>query len=59
MKYLIFLLFASVAIAQTEFQVRCENGYCIMRESDLVRLQSVINALVNRIHELQERGGCS
>lgn len=64
MKYWPILLLGTVflvaaAFAQTEFMVRCQDGYCIMREADLVKLQQVINALVERIHQLQDRGSCS
>ena len=55
----LFVLVVAVAYAQTEFAVMCQNGYCTMREADLVKLQSIINALVDRLEQLQARGGCS
>lgn len=64
MKYWPLILLSTVfvvaaAYAQTEFMVRCQDGYCIMREADLMQLQKIVNALVERINELQERGSCS
>ena len=53
------LLVVAAVYGQTEFQVRCENGYCTMREVDLDRLQQIINAMVNRIQELQAKTGCT
>ncbi len=56
---LIVVLIVASAYAQTEFMVSCQDGFCIMRESDLERLQQIINALVNRIEELKDKTGCS
>ena len=55
----VFALCVAVAYAQTEFAVQCENGLCVLRESDLMKLQQIINALVDRIQELQDKGGCT
>ncbi len=55
----LLVLVVAIAYAQTEFQVVCQNGLCTMRETDLERLQEIINALVNRIQELQGKSGCS
>jgi hypothetical protein len=52
------LAFVGFAFAQTEFQVVCSEGICQMRESDLEKLQAIINALVERIYELQGKSGC-
>ena len=54
---LAILFQAMPALSQTEFLVACENGVCHIREADLLRLQSVINALVERITELQGKCG--
>ena len=53
------LAFVGFAFAQTEFQVVCSEGICQMRESDLEKLQAIINALVERIYELQGKSGCT
>ena len=55
----LFVLVVSAAYAQTEFMVACQGGVCQIKESDLVKLQSIINALIGRVEELQARGGCS
>ena len=47
------------AYAQTEFMVACQNGICQIKESDLVKLQQIINALVDKLEQLQARGGCT
>ena len=54
-----FVLIVAVAYAQTEFMVACQNGICQIKESDLMKLQGVINALVDLLEQLQERGGCT
>lgn len=54
-----FVLIVAVAYAQTEFMVACQNGICQIKESDLMKLQGVINALVDRLEQLQARGGCT
>ena len=54
----LFFVVVAVVYAQTEFQVACQNGICQMRESDLIKLQQIINALVDRIQELQAKDGC-
>lgn len=43
---------------QVEFTVRCEGGVCQIREADLVRIQQIVNALVQRVEELQAKSGC-
>ena len=55
----LFVLLMAVAYAQTEFHVSCANGICQIREADLMRVQAIINALVERLEQLQARGGCS
>ena len=58
---LLVLLFivAAVAYGQTQFPVACRDGYCTMREADLERLQAIINAMVERIQELQAKTNCT
>jgi len=58
---LLALLFivAAVAYGQTQFPVACRDGYCTMREADLERLQAIINAMVDRIQELQAKTNCT
>lgn len=55
----LFVLVVAVAYAQTEFMVQCDKGICLIKESDLMKLQNVINALVDRVEQLQARSGCS
>lgn len=55
----LLLLIAVTVYAQTEFPVACEKGICHMREADLEKLQQIINALVNKIVELQGKTGCT
>ena len=55
----LIVLMSAVAFAQTEFMVSCQGGVCQMRESDLMKLQAIINALVGRVEELQAKGGCT
>ena len=47
------------AYGQTQFPVACRDGYCTMREADLERLQAIINAMVERIQDLQAKTGCT
>lgn len=60
--YFIGLLLAvflcAVAYAQTEFVVACKDGICQMRESDLDKLQKIIDAMYARLVELQ-KGTCT
>jgi hypothetical protein len=53
------LAFVGFAFAQTEFQVVCSEGICQMRESDLEKLQAIINAMYEKILELQAKGACT
>jgi hypothetical protein len=55
---LVLLAVVGLALGQTEFIVACQNGICQMKESDLEKLQLIINALVEKIHELQGKSGC-
>ena len=62
----LLLFWAMASQAQTQFQMACDQGYCVMRESDVDRLQATINAIVKRMEELieenrslKERTGCS
>ena len=55
----VFVLIVAIAYAQTEFHVACANGVCQIKESDLMRLQAIINSLVDRLEQLQARGGCT
>lgn len=56
---LLFILVVLVAYGQTQFQVACKDGWCAMRETDLERLQAIINAMVERIQELQAKTNCT
>ncbi len=49
---------ARPAFPQGQFRLQCENGVCTISEADVDRLQLLINALVNRILELQDKTGC-
>ena len=53
------LLVVAAVYGQSEFQVVCQNGICQMREVDLDRLQQIINAMVNKIQELQAKTNCT
>lgn len=56
---LVVLFHAVPALSQTEFVVACEGGVCRILESDLVKLQSIINALVEQLEQLRAKGGCA
>ena len=56
---LVLFLVVAVVYAQSEFPVACSNGYCTMREADLDRLQQIINAMVDKINELQAKTNCT
>jgi len=55
----VLIVAISYVYAQEEFAVVCRDGFCTMKESDLDRLQSIINAMVDRILELQAKTGCT
>jgi hypothetical protein len=56
---LVLLAVVGLALGQTEFVVACKDGICQMKESDLEKLQYIINALVERIQDLQGKSGCT
>lgn len=53
------LVAAALPYAQESVMVKCENGYCIIKESDLDHVQQVIYALLEKIEELKGKTGCS
>jgi hypothetical protein len=56
---ILLLFLAGIAWGQTEFAVQCKDGICSMKESDLDKLQFIINALVEKITELKGKTGCT
>jgi len=53
------LVAAALLYAQSEVSIHCQDGWCIMKEADVDRIQAVINALVERIEELKGKSGCT
>lgn len=53
------LAFVGFAFAQTEFQMMCSEVLCTMKESDVEKLQAIINWMANKIVELQDKGACT
>lgn len=57
--FFLFLIVFVLAYGQTEIQVGCKDGICYMKESDLDKLQQIVNALINKIQELEGKSGCT
>ena len=56
---LLIVLVVAVTHAQTSFPLTCQEGLCVIRESDVEKLQKLIDFMARRIQELQDRSGCS
>ena len=62
MKYAICLLLFASLMAHADdvsIPVYCTDGYCIMKESDVVELQSALQFLQKKVRELKSTTGCT